>query len=601
MATKFMRALPYNTGSVVANENALVLKFMYEFWGYCVNGTSSLNTPGGFASSYLGSPVSYNNLPAGFTETNPSTTLSSGYTLPVSTIAVASTSGFPLAGTLIINGNQTVTYTNISGNTFTGCTGGSGTVTTGNPVVGQIYLASGSDGSTITGSSTFTAQSSTPFTPSMIGKYLVMWAANSGLSDDSIYQITAVPTSSTVVVNPNNGGTPNSATLHPTFTTRSNINYRVVDIQAASQINTLSPGQYLVFQFNSGNINPGQASSQCQIYLRQNTPPFSGTAMQNFGLVGSPSGTWNGTGFVGFPTTTLNATQTIATGTDINVTSTAGFPIQIGGSYQELTIGSTIVQYTGISGNSFTGITVLSGPGGSTPSGTTVTLFNPNSDTMAEQNATTNTGGFWNGNYINTLGYLTMIADSDFLLLHDKSGNNTSGSVIHIETPYRLYPQANDPNPFTIMIDGVNGLSPTGNTSTTLANYGGGFAMVGTDGITRKHDVLVKSMTGDSNFGNGSNGAIFGTVPGTSLSNFTNGFNVYNGTAVSSECILSTHATVGQFCLARCKLKNVRIAGPYIPAFHKIGNVGQYIHLTNGICWPWDNTILPFNLMPQGF
>lgn len=74
--------------------------------------------------------------------TAPSTTVaagSNGATLPQSTINVASTTGFPASGTILVfNGTayQTVTYTaTAGGNQFTGCSGGTGTLATGYPVL----------------------------------------------------------------------------------------------------------------------------------------------------------------------------------------------------------------------------------------------------------------------------------------------------------------------------------------------------------------------------------------------------------------------------------------------------------------------------------
>lgn len=72
----------------------------------------------------------------------PGTTIASGsngVSLPTGTINVASTTGFNIPGsiTITIGSNTTVVaYTNIAGNSFTGCTGGTGTLATGN-VVGQ--------------------------------------------------------------------------------------------------------------------------------------------------------------------------------------------------------------------------------------------------------------------------------------------------------------------------------------------------------------------------------------------------------------------------------------------------------------------------------
>lgn len=57
----------------------------------------------------------------------PKTTLSKEQTLPLASIEVASTAGFPPAGQLVISG-QTVSYTGIEATKFTGCTGGEGTL-----------------------------------------------------------------------------------------------------------------------------------------------------------------------------------------------------------------------------------------------------------------------------------------------------------------------------------------------------------------------------------------------------------------------------------------------------------------------------------------
>lgn len=63
---------------------------------------------------------------------------SNGASLPQSTINVASTTGFPTSGFILVvttTGQQVVQYTNVSGgNQFTGCTGGTGTMSTGGAV-----------------------------------------------------------------------------------------------------------------------------------------------------------------------------------------------------------------------------------------------------------------------------------------------------------------------------------------------------------------------------------------------------------------------------------------------------------------------------------
>lgn len=69
---------------------------------------------------------------------------SNGQSLPQATINVASTTGFPTSGTLLVTtstGLQIVQYTNVSGgNQFTGCTGGTGTMTTSNAVTSTTVV-----------------------------------------------------------------------------------------------------------------------------------------------------------------------------------------------------------------------------------------------------------------------------------------------------------------------------------------------------------------------------------------------------------------------------------------------------------------------------
>lgn len=68
---------------------------------------------------------------------------SNGVSLPTGTINVASTTGFATAGTISVittNGAQTVTYTNTTGTTFTGCSGGTGVMATGNTVTSVFVV-----------------------------------------------------------------------------------------------------------------------------------------------------------------------------------------------------------------------------------------------------------------------------------------------------------------------------------------------------------------------------------------------------------------------------------------------------------------------------
>jgi hypothetical protein len=78
-----------------------------------------------------------------------STTLSAGVTLPQGTISLASTSGLPTSGTIILGtantasggiGEQLVQYTGISGNNLTGCSGGSGSLSSGQPAGTATFI-----------------------------------------------------------------------------------------------------------------------------------------------------------------------------------------------------------------------------------------------------------------------------------------------------------------------------------------------------------------------------------------------------------------------------------------------------------------------------
>lgn len=197
---------------------------------------------------------------------------SSGATLPQSIISVNTTTGFPSSGTLFIAtsaGVQQVAYTGTSnGNQFIGCTGGTGTLQTLAAVT--------------------TINSST---------------------DNSIYRIIAVNGSTQLVLAPFSGGTPDISTLKPNLTSRSAVNYRVIDVIAASQL-AIANGNYFVgTMIGPPNINTGQSQSQFQFLLRGASAPFG-----NFGIIGSPTATWNGvSAFVspGGPSATITERNTV--------------------------------------------------------------------------------------------------------------------------------------------------------------------------------------------------------------------------------------------------------------------------------------------------
>ena len=111
------------TNTATAGETFMVLKY----------GTNSFTV----------SNLAFKNMQYSFTTTGlPSTTVaaaSDGLALPQATINVASTAGFPASGTAIINVlGSNISYTGLTGTTFTGCTSGAGTLATGLAVVPPI-------------------------------------------------------------------------------------------------------------------------------------------------------------------------------------------------------------------------------------------------------------------------------------------------------------------------------------------------------------------------------------------------------------------------------------------------------------------------------
>lgn len=518
MADKFVRVLNYDTGVSNSARVTQPFKLVYEFWGYCVNGTSSLTTPGGFAAS---NPT---NFPVSFT--GGATTIaagSNGVSLPTATINVASTTGFPTSGVIWVYtsaGTQQVTYTGVTGTSFTGCTNGTGSMSTGGSIGSSSLLTYGNDGYTdVTtvfrqdGYASFYSPSNR-FHPNMVGKALVAWKQGSTSTDDSIYLIQSYISPNELIVDVNNGGTPSPADgYRPAFTARTSINYRVVDVQIAGA--STSDTQYMIFQFDPSNVNVGQANSQIRFNI----------ALSNLSLTAqmSPGGTWNGSAF--------------SDGTSL-----------ISPNYQQLI---TTTQTTG--------------------------LF-----------------------YINIWG------DKDYLIYQTSwkgTSNNTSNGShhIHIEIPERMYSQAQDTNPITISMNGRNNIS-VANYITSNAyqqSYGGGFVMRCADGVIRNQYTVGRALGGGGNNSTNAAGSTGGyspfmQVPGNSSANALSVVNPILGTVLTTYGYLSYSGTIGQYSLARVKLRKVRFATISIPIYTRLSADGDYILLQQGVCLPWDKTVLPY-------
>lgn len=100
----------------------------------CSGGTGAMSTGGAVtrASDYLGTQQ-----PGSGPILTRLTAGSNGVTLPQGTLHVEDTSLFPASGNLIVNAESGIAYTGKTSTTLTGCTGGAGTLATGQ-LVGQV-------------------------------------------------------------------------------------------------------------------------------------------------------------------------------------------------------------------------------------------------------------------------------------------------------------------------------------------------------------------------------------------------------------------------------------------------------------------------------
>jgi hypothetical protein len=355
---------------------------------------------------------------------------------------------------------------------------------------------------------------------SYLNKWIVLWQSGSTCTDDSVYQITQWLNSGSIRINVFQGGTPYSGSLHPSLTTRTNVNWRIVDFAVPAAMGLTSQQSSLILQFNdAGNVNPGQANSQ--VALIYGSPP------KQAGSLG-----------------VTNAQPTNGSGTGIYyVLSPSGSWGLNSGTY------------------SFTdGWALGYGAGGG------------------------NTGYWGIGG---SSGYVSMWAAGDFFICHTQLGGaNSSGW--HIEVPQRLYPQGDDPNPIVIIpwADYTPTQTDSGN------HYGGGiFAHNPPNSSLFWYYGMGRRFFGDdtSTVGNQSNGRYNGAF-----------LNTYQNKFVFTDAIAANPQVPGQYQLARCRLRRVRFIAPIIPQYERVGNSGEWLHVLNGIMWPWDNTLLSYNLFLGG-
>jgi hypothetical protein len=563
----------YTTGTN-GRDVSIFMKLCYEFWAYCVNGTSQMLT---ITAASNANPITIttsaphglvSNQLVGIYGVNGNTAANGGWN-----ISVVNTTQFTLNGAV---GNGA--YTN----------GGVVCIPTGVPISptsspqgffeGSSVLAIGNDGVTSAIGNTLTAAASQPFTPSMLNKHVVVWlaGANTGVSNASagqslpqttinVQSTTGFDTTGTIFVVTSDGvqqvtytgltatsftscsgGTgvmAQNASVSVNEESTDDSIYRIVAVPSNTQVvlapfsggttdistlkNNLTSRAALSYRvidviaasqlsIASGNYFIGTLRGSPNINTGQATSQFqfllrgSASTFGQMGMVGSPNGSWNGSAFSG---TGSNATMT------------------------ERTTGTSIT----------TGSSAIN-------------------------------------------GFVTIIADTDYMFAHVRSGNGSNGIYFMVTTPQRIYTQAQDPNLLAILVGG-NFLNNTNGTDSFCTSFG----MVGFDGVTRSHTLLTRNLLGDT--GNANVGLNY-TV-GASLDRLL-GYGKLTGRILTTEPLMSVSSTVGQFSFARAKIRPFVFTFGAVPAYYLLGDSGEFIHLVNGICMPWDGSILPYPLLAGG-
>lgn len=209
---KFIKSLisPRDATYNAFHAGRMFFKLLFEFWGFCVNGTNDLTSPGGFATSGTIS------LPFGFM------------------------SG---SGSLLAVGSDGETD---FGNSIFRCNS-------------QNFLAPPGTGS-IFG------------TGSLYNKYLVIWKSDDPSPDDSIYRIIGVENSNQLRVRVDSAGTTRLGGK-ASFSARSKINYRIIDmtstvgVQGWLQLPTLLSASMVLNFTDAPRVNKDQAISQLKLDL----------------------------------------------------------------------------------------------------------------------------------------------------------------------------------------------------------------------------------------------------------------------------------------------------------------------------------------------
>lgn len=233
LARKFVRYLDYPSVPAAAYWG-MHLRVLYEFWGFCVNGTDDLRHPGGFP-----------------TGSSPTTHFSGAINMP--TNWESGSTVLMLSGT---SGSTTFGSSYFTGSNFT----------TG--MVGK-FISLWRSGSSSTDDSIYQI-AATAFAPN-------------------------ATTGSIVKVDILMGGTPvGSGNLKLGFTERTDVNYRVIDLVPVAAMSYNIYNFIILVMAGASYVNPGQRNAQVRFRLSN----FNGDLLnRGLAILMSPSGSWNGTQF----------------------------------------------------------------------------------------------------------------------------------------------------------------------------------------------------------------------------------------------------------------------------------------------------------------
>lgn len=203
--------------------------------------------------------------------------------------------------------------------------------------------------------------------------------------------------------------------------------------------------------------------------------------------------------------------------------------------------------------------------------------------------------------YTNTAGFgaFNLIGGKDSLLVIlrgiDGAWTNGSTSGMHFEIPKRLYTGSVDPNP--VAYNSWANSAP----SQLAANFTN-MHMIDTQGVPRPYVTLARCPWGtvvDTAVTAVSGGIWAGfTQTGTAGRYVNFNYNPYTDQFITSDAVLGSNTT-GQFSLARARLRRVRFTSRNQFTNFRYGDI-DWVYLSGGVLWPWDNSMLGYGIQPEG-